>query len=324
MLRGMPISPAPKTCDETLCGAGGRLTIDLDALCLNFRHLSRLATPAQTAAVIKADAYGLGAARVSNALARAGCRRFFVAHLHEALPLKNKLPSDAVLYVLNGLQPGSEVRCAGAGVVPVLNSLEQAERWAQTAAQVGQRLSATLQVDTGMSRLGMPADEIADLATDLEFSQHVKIDLVMSHLSCADEPDSPSNSAQLQRFLGLADWFPNAARSLANSGGVFLGGPFLQDMVRPGASLFGLAPRRGPSNPMNPVVRLDARVVQVRRINQGEGVGYGLTYARETPGVLATIAVGYADGGPDASATAAPPTLRGSACRSPDGFRWTA
>jgi alanine racemase len=294
----MEISPDPHVREETLLSAGGRLTINLDNLCSNFRQLADLAAPALTAAVVKADAYGLGAARVSSALARAGCRRFFVAHLHEALPLRASLPADAVVYVLNGLQPQSEVSCATIGVVPVLNGMEQAVRWARTAAQLGCRLPAALQLDSGMSRLGMPADDVATLATDPEFSRHVRVDLVMSHLACADEPDSPSNLAQLQRFSTLAAWFPDAPRSLANSSGILLGEAFRQDIVRPGAALFGLAPRRGPSNPMKPVVRLDARVIQIRPINAGEGVGYGLTYARDTPGELATIAVGYADGWP--------------------------
>jgi alanine racemase len=284
--------------DDMLISAGGRLTIDLDALGANYSRIAAEAAPAITAAVVKADAYGLGADRVSAALARTGCRHFFVAHLHEALPLQAVVPADAVIYVLNGLQPGSEAACAEAGIVPVLNSLEQARFWARTAARLGRRLRAVLQFDSGMSRLGLSWADAATLAAEEGFGRQVDLTLLMSHLACADQPGSPSNADQLERFKAMESLFPGTPCSLANSAGVMLGDDFHQQMVRPGVALYGAAPQPGRPNPMAPVVRLDARVIQVRRIPAGEGVGYGLTYARRTSGELATIAVGYADGWP--------------------------
>jgi alanine racemase len=284
--------------DETAISAGGRLTIDLGALCANYRRFAAEAGQACTAAVVKADAYGLGADRVAPALAGVGCRDFFVAHLGEALPLRARLPDDATLFVLNGLQPGAEAACAAAGVIPVLNSLEQAANWTRHGAQLGRRLAAAIQVDSGMARLGLPAADAATLAADRDFAEHVRPVLVMSHLACADERGSPANTDQPARFAALAALFPGVPRALANSAGIFLEAGLHQDMVRPGVGLYGAAPQPDRPGVMAPVVRLDARVIQVRPIEGGAGVGYGLTYARSTSGQIATIAVGYADGWP--------------------------
>ncbi|MDR3506963.1 MAG: alanine racemase [Caulobacteraceae bacterium] len=274
---------------------GASLTIDLAAIVANYRLLCAQAAPARTAAVVKANAYGLGAEQVAGALQRAGCRDFFVAHLHEALSLKPTLAPGAVFYVLNGLQPGAQAACADAGIIPVINSLEQAKLWRDLAAERGVVLPAAVQVDSGMARLGLMAADVAVLAADTDFFSHVSLALVMSHLACGDEPGAASNAEQLGRFEALAGQLPPAPRSLANSGGIFLPVGFHGDLARPGVSLYGCAPNDAP-NPMRPVVRLDARVIQVRQVAAGEGVGYGLTYHRERPGQIATIAIGYADG----------------------------
>lgn len=283
------------TVDEL--AAGGRLTIDLAALCANHALLAARAAPARTAAVVKADAYGLGADKVAPALAKAGCRDFFVAHLAEARAIAPLLPTDAKLYILNGLQPGTERSCAALRALPVLNSIEQARNWMETAKLLGRPLPAVVQLDSGMSRLGLPLADAETLAHDEIFRAHVPLALVMSHLACSDEPDHPANHAQRALFERLALLFPGAPLSLANSGGVLLPAEFHKDLVRPGVSLYGAAPNTGP-NPMRPVVALDARVIQVRTIAAGTGVGYGLSFTAEMPTRIATIAVGYADGWP--------------------------
>lgn len=277
--------------------AGGLLTINLTALANNYLNLARRVAPSKTAAVIKADAYGLGALRVARRLEQAGCEDFFVAHLQEALALKPVLSGSARLYVLNGLQPGAEAACAAAGVVPVLNGLDQARRWRDQAALRGAALAAAIQIDSGMARLGLSSRDLDDLLADAAFFDHVSLVLVMSHLACSDDPGVASNDEQKERFARQADRLPGAPRSLANSGGVFLDAAFHGDLVRPGVSLYGVAPHHGP-NPMRAVARLDAKVIQVRDVAAGEPVGYGLTYSRETSGQIATIAVGYADGWP--------------------------
>lgn len=282
-----------------LATSGGRIVVDLDALVENHRLIARQAAPARAAGVVKADAYGLGAAQVAPALAAAGCRDFFVALLQEALDLKPLLPADADLYVLNGLAIGDEPLCAEAGVRPVLNSLEQARRWAETARTLGRPLPAALQIDSGMSRFGLSADEVAAFLAAPGFREAVDVRVVMTHLACAGAPDAPSNRAQLAAFRDLAGRFEGRpALSIANSAGSFLGPEFHGDLVRPGIALYGAAPSPGQAGLLRPVVRLEARVAQVRHIPAGAGVGYDLAFTAERPSRIATLAVGYADGWP--------------------------
>ncbi|KQW71848.1 alanine racemase [Phenylobacterium sp. Root77] len=277
--------------------AGGRLTIDLAALRANYELIAAKAAPSHTAAVVKADAYGLGAERVAQELAAAGCRDFFVAMIAEALALRPSLPANAKLYVLNGLAPGAEQACVQAKAIPVLNSLPQAERWRAEARRQGRKLAAVIQVDSGMSRLGFSADEIERLPDG--FPADVDVVLVMSHLACADTPNAASNQEQLARFEALADRIgPGVPRSIANSAGVWISPSFGEDLVRPGLALYGASPIEGVERPVRPVVRLEARVIQLRSVEAGAGVGYGLTYVAPERRRLATISVGYADGWP--------------------------
>lgn len=278
--------------------AAGVLHVDLGALVANYRTIAAKVAPAKAAAVVKADAYGLGAVEVARALEREGCRDFFLAHLSEALELRPALAPGARLFVLNGLLPGGEAACAAAGIVPVLNSLDQLGRWSAQAALTGQRLPAALQVDTGMARLGLSPEDVARLAAEPQRLRHVDLCLVMSHLACADTPDDPTNAAQTAEFERLAAAFPDVPRALDNSGGSLLARPGHFDLVRPGIALYGGAPQTGRPNPMRAVVALETRIVQVRTIPAGKGVGYGLTFHAERPTRIATIAVGYADGWP--------------------------
>lgn len=278
--------------------SGGRLRIDLAAIAANYRLIAGRVAPAAVGAVVKANAYGLGAAEVARTLYEAGCRLFFVAHLGEALALRPILPAACRLVVLNGLPPGAEALCAGAVITPVLNSSEQAYRWAKAARASGERLPAALQVDSGMGRLGMAATELAGLAGDASFRSAVDPVMIMSHLACADTPEHPANAAQLACFKAAAVLFPGVPRALANSGGAFLPADFHADVVRAGIALYGGAPSRGAPNPMQPVVGLEARVIQVRTIAAGGTVGYGHSHVCERESRIATIGVGYADGLP--------------------------
>lgn len=278
--------------------AGGRLTIDLAALQANYRLLAARTAPTRPAAVVKANAYGLGAERIAPALFEAGCRDFFVALLGEALSLQPRLPANAKLYVLNGLPPGAEAACAAAGVIPVLNSLGQVERWRTEARRLGRRLAAVIQVDSGMSRLGLSLQEVDRLLAMSGVFDDVEVVLVMSHLACADTPSASANQEQLARFEALADRIgPGLPRSIANSGGCFISRDFHGDLTRPGLALYGAAPVEG-VHQLRPVVRLEARVTQLRTIPAGAGVGYGLTYVAADERRIATVSVGYADGWP--------------------------
>lgn len=279
--------------------ASARLIVDLDAILANYAMIVERVAPARAAAVVKADAYGLGAAVVAPALARAGCRDFFVALLSEALELKPLLPADARIYVLNGLAPGAEHACAAAGVRPVINTLDQSRRWADQARRSGRRSPAAVQVDSGMSRLGLEAGDVEQLAADPAFSDAVEVVLVMSHLACADSPADAANEVQRRRFAELAERLaPGAPRSLANSGGSLAEAAFHCDLVRPGIALYGGEPIDGGASGLKRVVTLEARVAQVRTIPAGAGVGYGLTYIAPDQRRIATIGLGYADGWP--------------------------
>ena len=274
----------------------GVLTIDLGALVANWAYLARTTQADRVGAVVKADAYGLGARVVVPALVRAGCRRFFVAHLAEAAEILDLIPADGWVAVLNGLNPGAESACADLGVRPALNSVGQARRWQAEAERRGTALPALLQFDSGMSRLGVSAQEAQDLAVDSGFAAAVKLEAVMSHLACADDPEAPANTEQLARFRSLAALFPGVPRSFANSPGCLLPPAFHGTIARPGLGLYGANPGSTSPSPFTPVVRLQARVIQTRRVPAGAGVGYGLTWHADAETGLATLAVGYADG----------------------------
>lgn len=284
----MPKMPLPES--------GALLSIDLDAICDNWRALKARVGPADCAAVVKADAYGLGADRVAPALAQAGCRHFFVAHLAEGVALRPKLPASASVFVLHGAPPGAEAECEAQGLVPVLNSPPQIQAWRALAARHGRRLPAIVQVDTGMSRLGLSGTELDSLACDAHSFAGIDVRYVMSHLACAEEQDNPFNAMQRERFLAARRLLPVASASFANSSGVFLGPDYHFELARPGAALYGVAPVAGAPNPMRPVVRLQGKVVQVREIPAGASVGYGLTWCAPKASRIATVSVGYADG----------------------------
>ena len=267
--------------------AGSILTIDLGAIAANYRELASRVRPAACAGVVKADAYGLGMARVAPALAAAGCRDFFVAHLDEGMALRRILGGEAAIAVLHGPPPGTGGAFVRDNLIPVLNSAAQAQDWAAVGPAAG---SVMLQVDTGMGRLGVPEAELPALP-------ELDLCMVMSHLACADEPDHLANAEQRAAFERLRRRWPGVPASLAASSGIFLGQGFHADMVRPGAALYGVAPSR--SQPaLRPVVRLQARVIQTRRVGAGAGIGYGHSWRAAGAATIATIAAGYADGLP--------------------------
>ncbi len=277
---------------------GGIVTIDTAALVENWRTLgARHGAP--TAAVVKADAYGLGADLVVPALAAAGCRHFFVAHLAEALAIRARLPR-AWLAVLNGPLPGTEAEFAEHEILPVLNSLDDLARWSALARARGQALPAILHLDTGMARLGLPPRETRTLLAEPERLAGIPLHYVMTHLAAAEHRESPLNQTQRARFAERAAAFPGIPTSFANSSGIFLGPAFRSALARPGIALYGGNPTPDLPNPMRPVVRLHARVLQIREIPPGTPVGYEATWRARRETRIATACVGYADGWPRA------------------------
>ena len=271
------------------------LTIDIGRLKKNYRTICEQLNGVEAAAVVKADGYGLGAVEVSRALAEQGCRRFFVAQLAEAEQLRRAL-EDIEIHVLTGVLPGTTEDLIGLGLIPVLNSLEQIDRWAGAAKRRRLKLPATVHLDTGMNRTGLGADETAALINEPWRLDPLEVVHVMSHLAAADVADSSRSAEQLRRFEAHRRHLPMGSASLANSAGIFLGPDYHFDLARPGVALYGGNPCIGEDNPMCQVVSVTAPILQIRNVSPGDFVGYAATYEFDRPGRVATIPVGYADG----------------------------
>lgn len=267
-----------------------RLTVDLDALATNYRRLGDEAPAADIAAVVKADGYGLGLAPVARTLFGAGARRFFVADVEEAGELEAILP-EAVIYVLSGFAPGARAAFRAGRFRPVLNTPAQIRAFAELDGR--ERPPAALQVDSGMTRLGVPVAALDELRRTLAGLQ---LDFLVSHLACADDPDPAFSRRQRARFEEARRLLPHLPASLANSAGIFLGPDFHYDLCRPGIAVYGGNPTPGRTNPMAPVVELDAELLQIYALEGEARVGYGATYRAPAGARIATAALGYADG----------------------------
>jgi len=273
-----------------------RLTVRLGAVVSNFHVCQRLAGPAAVAGVVKADAYGLGAHRVSEALTQAGCDTFFVARAEEGVALRPILPQSRI-FVLDGAVADFVPALIANRLTPVLNSLSQIAGWRAAAKETRATLDCAIHVDTGMNRLGLSGDELSLLAGEwTKRIEGLRPVLVMSHLACADDPNSKMNAMQLERFRTALAILPPMPASLASSGGVLLGKTYAFDLVRPGIGLYGGNIQNMAVNPFSVAAVLTARIVQIRRVDRGGSVGYGATFLTKRPSVLATVALGYADG----------------------------
>lgn len=281
-------------------GASGRLYIDLDALRANYRAVQAQVAPALCGAVVKADGYGLGADVVAPIFAEEGCRDFFVTHQSEAIALRKSLGADVRIFVLNGLPIGSEAVFASNALIPVLNSADQVKAWAGHCQTTGSRLPCALQFDTGMTRLGLSLEDAAQIAGRTDLRAQMDLCLLISHLACADEGDNPTNALQVANFRAITALFPDVPASLSNSAATLLGDQFHHQIVRAGIFLYGGIFNGNPLMAPRPVVRLQARILQIRAVEGGVGVGYGLTQRTSRPTRLATLGVGYADGWPRA------------------------
>lgn len=272
---------------------GGRpvLTVALPAIVANWRILGDAAPHAERAAVVKADAYGLGLAPIAAKLKTLGCATYFVATLDEGRALRPLVGAGPRIFVLNGLPPGATGAFGAHVLTPVLNSLEEIREWAEAG-----RRPAAIHIDTGMRRAGLGWDELALLAQDTALLARLDIALVMSHLACGDEPDHPANRTQLSRFKSALAMLPAAPASLAASGGIFLGPDYHFDLVRPGIALYGGNPTATAANPMRAAVMLTAEVLGLRTLARGETAGYGATFASTRETRLAVCNIGYADG----------------------------
>ncbi len=279
---------------SALASATGVLTVDLDAIVANWRKLEKAAVPAECAAVIKADAYGCGVDPVARALAAAGCKTFFVATVDEARAARAALPS-ATLYALDGLFQNCGEAFAKVDCKPVIGDLNELAEWDVFCRRSGWEGGAAIHIDTGMNRLGLTITEAQGIVPRINAGDH-GVTLVMSHLACAEALNHPLNAKQLATFREIASLFTGVPASLSNSSGIFQSPQFQFDLVRPGAALYGINPTPEADNPMQPVVDLKARIVQIRAVERGDSVGYGGTWTARRPTRLAVVSAGYADG----------------------------
>ena len=287
--RTSPVESGPVAAET-----GGTLTIDLAAIAANWQALSRQLLTVECAAVVKANAYGLGLKPVVAALADGGCKTFFVADIAEARTVRARA-KDATVYVLHGFT----LQCAEAFIElaarPVINSMTELAEWDAFVADRAWQGGAALHVDTGMNRLGVSPEEAAALAPRAQTQNH-GIALLLSHLACADIPDHPLNAKQLRLFRELRALYSGIPASLANSSGIFLGDATYFDLARPGAALYGINPTPGRPNPMTSVVELAGRVVQIRAVAREQTIGYGATWTARRNSRIAVVSLGYANG----------------------------
>ena len=308
------MAPAPHTASE--------LVIDLAAVRANWRRLGESAPGAQVAAMVKADAYGLGAIPVVQALADEGCTEFFVAEVSEGIELREALP-EVDIFVLAGAQPGTTEELIAHDLAPVLISAEQIERWTLLSGGRPNRLRCSLHLDTGMNRTGLDAVETAALLADTSKLQQLEVVHVMSHLASADDPDTTQNEHQLAAYHRIRAGLPMGVASLANTPGIALGPAYHFDHVRPGIGLYGCDPSPGKRLGLQPVVHLRAPVLQVRRVAAGETIGYRATHTTAGERRVATIGVATATVSFEPSQAAAGLRSTATPLRSWAGCRWT-
>ena len=270
------------------------LKVNLNKIRENYITIKSQINPnCEIAAVVKANAYGIGAKQVVKTLADIGCSSFCVSHVEEAIDM----PRDVTTYVLHGINSKDDAKLAiELGVVPVLNHLKQIEIWNSIAKSKEKILPALLQVDIGMGRFGLSNSEFQKLINNHNYLSNIKLTHLVGHMSCAEQTNHPLNSQQLLEFKNYLNYFPETKASLANSAGIFLGSDFHFDMVRPGCALYGINPTSLENNPMEHVVELQGYIVQKRIIDKDQFIGYRAQYKANAGEKLFIVECGYADG----------------------------
>ena len=259
-----------------------RLRLDGEALVANWHWLKARSGDAACGAAVKANGYGLGAVEVTRRLAAAGCRDFFVATWAEAEEIAGAA-GEASVSVLHGVREQDREITLASRARPVLNTPDQVRRWRETGRP------CDVMIDTGINRLGLSPAEAVGLSDGLA------IETLMSHLACADE-DVEANARQRRAFVELSSSVPHRRLSLANSAGICLGPDYAFDLTRPGLALYGGIPRREAEGGIRQVARVEAQIVQRRRVEAGGSVGYNALFTAERPTELAILNIGYADG----------------------------
>jgi alanine racemase len=286
------------TLDNTIYSSA---LIDLQAVASNYKKLVNISKSGQCAAVIKADAYGLGAEALTPTIANQGCQTFFTAYIDEGISLRKTLKQmnhNARIYVLNGFFPKCESLFVEHDLTPVLCTVEQIHLWQAHARTLNRPLAAALHVDTGMRRTGIPYHDFWNLIDTPDTFQGIALSLIISHLACSDHLNHPHNERQLEKAKKIHERLPTVPFSLSNSGGIFLSSDYHFNLTRSGMAIYGMNPTPYKENSMAPVLSLWSRIYQVQDVNEGQSIGYGQSYYTQAPAKIATLALGYADGYP--------------------------
>ncbi|MBQ7674787.1 MAG: alanine racemase [Alphaproteobacteria bacterium] len=270
--------------------------IDLDKMSRNYHKVqSELSSGAVVAGIVKANSYGFGAVPVSKRLYKEGCRHFFVATVEEGLEIRRVLNNDAQIFLLAGIMKGSEQICLENSLTPVLNDMNEIDLWIDFSKKIGEKLTAAIQVDTGMVRNGLSQKDIEKYHTKI--TDNINIAFVMSHLACADLVGHYKNIDQLNRFKEMLSFFGNNVKaSFSATNGIFLGKEYQFDIVRPGKALYGFSVREDKIDTFEPVMDIYTRIIQLNTISKGETIGYGATFVAERDMKTVTLGMGYADG----------------------------
>ena len=273
------------------------LEINIDSIIHNYQFINNQVGNTECAAVLKADAYGMGASVIAKALDKAGCSTFFVATIDEGIELRACFSNNKnKIAVLSGLLKESEDIFYNNKLTPVLNDIEQIKKWDLYNRRKKRPAPSIIQIDTGMNRLGLTISEFHDTFDKQTELEELRVGWIMSHLACGDQPRDIMNEKQLSVFLNAKKKFPNVKASLANSAGVFLGQSYHLDMVRPGIALYGSGSGSIPSNNLKQVIKLYSRILQIRTLSSGASVGYGASFRVSEATRVATVGLGYADG----------------------------
>ena len=275
--------------------AGGRLTINLGALAANWQKLNSLSAPGRASAVVKANAYGLGADVVVPALLNAGCETFFVAQAHEGAEVRMLAP-DARIFVIYGAPRGSETTLLEHRLIPLICSSGQLERWGQLIRSVGRPLPYGLHIDTGMNRTGLTMAEARLVGTHVDVLKASGLCHIMTHPACADDVNHPINLQQAEQFQIISAMYSDIESSFANSAAVLTRRNHRANLSRPGIAIYGGDAVNNLVNPMKVVVTCEARIIQIRYAKAGETVSYGTTQTLDRDTKIAVCAIGYADG----------------------------
>jgi alanine racemase len=247
------------------------------------------------AAVVKSDCYGLGVKKIVPELAKAGCNEFYVANVDEGIALRDVLKSERI-FVLHGINKGEERYFLKHNLIPVLNNEHQVEIWEASAKALKEKLPASLNIDTGMTRLGMSLDQFEQIINDLKNKSLLDIIYIKTHLACANETSNKMNEDQFDKFKIIIKKYPGYKYSFANSPGFILGEKYWYDQVRVGAMLYGINPSDNKNFTVNPVVEVTSKIIKIYDITKEGTIGYGASYHLKPGMAIATMPVGYADG----------------------------